>query len=300
MLTCIVPSYNHERYIELCLSALLKLESATRILVIDDGSTDQSVPIIQAFISRVEDPRLELVVKPNQGLVSSLNLGLKMSETEFVYIVASDDIADPDGLDSLVQQLLEKPHVAFAIGGGTNFSEESSITSPVYRSAHRSFFRLPKSELEKAVFLDYPSPVLLQGSVFRRSILMDVGGWDSDLELDDYPMFAKILKRSDESGKGFLFLPDINVVNYRSHSSNAHRNLLRLYGMNIACVVRLCPQQWKTRALANLLAFYTLMAVRAGKYKVAATMMTRSDPSVRLWSLPRMVVLLFRKLMGTL
>ena len=75
MLTVVIPSYNHEFYIEACLDSVCRIDVKNMaILVIDDGSTDDTVKVVEKFIDEHRDLSIDLIQKKNSGLVSSLNL----------------------------------------------------------------------------------------------------------------------------------------------------------------------------------------------------------------------------------
>ena len=94
-LSVILTSYNYARYLP---AALVALAAQTRppdeVIVIDDGSADDSVAIINAFLGRFAAPLL--VQNPrNLGTIANLNRGLELARGEVVYFAAADDVAYP-------------------------------------------------------------------------------------------------------------------------------------------------------------------------------------------------------------
>lgn len=99
-LSVIVPIYNTGRYLRQCLDSLKqqKMQDAEFICV-NDGSTDNSLDIIQEFIR--EDVRFSLINKENTGYGHSMNTGISHARGEYIAILESDDFAEPDMLEML-------------------------------------------------------------------------------------------------------------------------------------------------------------------------------------------------------
>ena len=88
-IACVIPSYNHARYVvEAIESALRQTLPPDRLIIIDDGSSDESVKRIRT----IHDRRIDLIEQQNQGAHAALNRGLAMAkECDFVAILNSDD-----------------------------------------------------------------------------------------------------------------------------------------------------------------------------------------------------------------
>ena len=93
-IACVIPSYNHANYIgEAIRSVIQQTLPPDRLVIVDDGSRDNSVEIIRAF----NDPRVCLVVQENQGAHAALNRGLELSkDCDFVSVLNSDDRYHPE------------------------------------------------------------------------------------------------------------------------------------------------------------------------------------------------------------
>ncbi|CAB3806929.1 hypothetical protein LMG28688_06445 [Paraburkholderia caffeinitolerans] len=87
-ITIVICSYNYERFLREAIdSALAQEPQRTRVVVIDDGSTDSSRAILASYGTRVTP-----VLKANGGQASSYNLGLEMADTEYILYLDSDDV----------------------------------------------------------------------------------------------------------------------------------------------------------------------------------------------------------------
>ena len=266
MLTVIIPSYNHAEYVLETLSAALTIDvPGLKILVVDDGSKDASVELVKAYINEVEaQDKVALIEKTNGGLVSSLNLALGIIDTEFCWVVASDDILVPDGVKGLVDAISAHPEMAFIMGGGHYFDKQGRGLS-IYKSQHADFFALTPERRDEAIFLSYPSPLLLQSSVFRTRALKGIGGWDPALKLDDYPTFVKLLQHHRLRGIHFDFMPKVDCVGYRQHGVNTYKNVYGQFFMVRQAMQALAPVPLQSKAIARTFAFYTLVALKNRK-----------------------------------
>ncbi len=87
-LSIIVPVYNVEKYLSRCIESLLAQDDDDyEIIAVNDGSTDSSLKILESFSS----PKLKVYSKPNGGLSSARNYGLKRAVGEYIFFVDSDD-----------------------------------------------------------------------------------------------------------------------------------------------------------------------------------------------------------------
>ncbi|MBH3425773.1 MULTISPECIES: glycosyltransferase family 2 protein [Pseudomonas] len=267
MLTIIIPAYNHEKYIIEGLEAACSVDlPGTKIIIIDDGSTDSTKLKIEQFIQEKSPKNVDFLVKKNGGVVSSLNLGLEMANTEFVYFVASDDILCSEGVVACVQQLKNQPSAMFCIGAGVSFTSDfPEVKKPVYNKLHEEFFSMSASSRVNALYLNYPQPILLQSTVFRRAGLNEVGGWDRRIILDDYSMFIKMFTKFPLLNRDFLYASKQVVVKYRQHDANVHKNISRQFFIINQMLGFLAPAGLYSRALGKVLAMHFLGAVRLGR-----------------------------------
>lgn len=105
-ITVIVPVYNVEDYIEDCIRSLMKQTYKDyEVLLVDDGSKDNSVGIIKNLI--VDDERFKILHKENGGLSSARNHGLKFVKSDFVTFVDSDDFLADDFLYKMLEGIGE-------------------------------------------------------------------------------------------------------------------------------------------------------------------------------------------------
>lgn len=269
MLTILIPSYNHARYIAECLDEACRIDiEGAKILVIDDGSTDNSLDVIHHHAGCNTKAEINVISKPNAGLVSSLNKGLGMIDTEYVYICASDDVPRHAAIRKCFEILREHRNYNFVIGNA-NVIYETDMGNAIYGSGLKDFLRCPSSERIEKLFFEYPSPLLLQSVIFRTEFLRKLGGWDPEIRLDDYSIFVKIFSTYPEIDVNFCYLPENQVVSYRQHDSNTYRNTLNLFNMVTQVVIKYAPIELRAASTAKFAATYFLSAIKNGRLKDA-------------------------------
>ena len=105
MISIIVPVYNAEKYLEQCVKSILNQNySDFELLLIDDGSTDESAKICDSFIY---DHRVRTFHRTNSGVSSSRNFGLDNAKGEYITFIDSDDWIEESYLSVLMQNLIE-------------------------------------------------------------------------------------------------------------------------------------------------------------------------------------------------
>ena len=106
LITVIVPVYNVEDYLEGCLSSILgQTYRNTQIIIVNDGSTDESTRICREFAAK--DSRILLIEQENGGLSCARNTGLDHASGSYVNFVDSDDSLEPEFLEKLHGAVLE-------------------------------------------------------------------------------------------------------------------------------------------------------------------------------------------------
>lgn len=104
----IVPVYNAQQYLRMCLDSLVKQTlQSLEIVIVDDGSTDGSTTIIQEYLAQYPDKILYLQ-KKNGGQASARNLGMQQSHGEYLGFLDADDCAKPTMFETLYQVAIEK------------------------------------------------------------------------------------------------------------------------------------------------------------------------------------------------
>ncbi len=201
-----VPSYNHAPFVERCLQSIIKQTLKPRnLLVIDDGSKDNSPQIIEKVLSDCHFD-CELIVRENRGLCATLNEGFSHCNTEFFAYLGSDDVWLPTILEKRVK-LLEKRQTTVLSFGHAYLIDE--------------YDRIIDSTADYTDFADGDMlPLLLRGIIFPsssvvyRSSALEKHGWNENSLLEDYELYLKLAADGE-----FAF--DKNILSaWRQHGGN--------------------------------------------------------------------------------
>nr|WP_306430325.1 glycosyltransferase family 2 protein [Corynebacterium phoceense] len=104
LVSIIVPAYNVAEYIESCLNSLLaQTHEEIEVVVVDDGSTDETAAVCAAVARR--DARVRIIAQPNAGVSAARNRGVQEARGTYVCFVDSDDAAHPDMVARLLAAL---------------------------------------------------------------------------------------------------------------------------------------------------------------------------------------------------
>lgn len=145
-ISVIIPMYNAESHIERCLNSVIKQTySKLEIILINDGSTDQSLNICQEL--QKEDKRIRIINQENKGASIARLEGIKQAKGEYLSFVDSDDLIELDYIELLVYTI-EKHHTSIA---ACNMVKHQANESPkIIRNNHSRI--LNKEELHKRFF----------------------------------------------------------------------------------------------------------------------------------------------------
>lgn len=151
IISIIVPIYNVEKYLEVCLSSVCNQTYPNLdIVLVDDGSTDQSENIINFWSKK--DKRIQALHKKNGGLSDARNFGVNFSKGEFILFLDGDDYLAKDCIEHLI-------------------SVQNKENSDIVIGAFREVDELSSCELtfsEKGLIINYNNEKAIEESLYRR------------------------------------------------------------------------------------------------------------------------------------
>ncbi|MFA5984822.1 MAG: glycosyltransferase family A protein [Methylococcaceae bacterium] len=117
LISVIMPCYNAEQYLHTGIASVFgQTYPNLELIVVNDGSTDNSLAILQAL----NDPRLQIINQTNQGVCGARNQGLQAANGDFIAFLDADDTWHPDCLSKLYQALQDQPTAVLAYCGWQN------------------------------------------------------------------------------------------------------------------------------------------------------------------------------------
>lgn len=206
-ITVFMPVYNGSRFLSQAVKSVLDQSFEDfELLIVDDGSTDNSIDIIRSF----QDPRIKLLVNDrNEGLSFTRNRGLREARGSFIALLDCDDIALPDRLS--IQHAFMTTNSDVALCGGRSFyiNKDDIVTG---ESEDYSGYDLQISLIFQNMFVN--SSIMM-----RSAIALQEGGYSDYAVAEDYDLTLRI-SRSHK----VACLSDF-IIKYRSHGENisAHR-----------------------------------------------------------------------------
>lgn len=109
-LSIVIPIYNAEKYLKRCIENIINNnEKKIEIILINDGSIDNSDKICQEFIKK--DKRIKYVFTENKGCSSARNLGIDLSVGEYIWFIDSDDFIEKNAIKSIIEEIKKLPEV---------------------------------------------------------------------------------------------------------------------------------------------------------------------------------------------
>lgn len=230
LVSVIVPSYNHEDYIEECILSIVgQTYKNWELIVLDDGSTDGSLKILQQLQEKYP---FQLITQKNIGLPKTLNKAItQFAKGKYVAICASDDLWCPDKISLQVEFLEQNPDIpacygkTYVIDGSGNIDHRTTnIVNENLRGGY--VFR-------DIILMRFHPPV---NFMYRRDLFQDpdVGLFDESIHTEDFYMNLRI---SSKYKIGYIdeFLGNYRIVdgNYRKLRTNkvamAHLECINRY-----------------------------------------------------------------------
>lgn len=217
----VIPAFNAaETIVSTVHSALTQTETALEVVVVNDGSTDDTAEIV----GRIDDPRIRLVNQANQGLPAARNAGIRASQGAYVAFLDSDDLLLPDFLHLGIEALQRMVRPGFAY---TDAYVLDDATGRVRTTSAMAQFKPPTPPpKDSADFLLALMRVnfVYVSTIVPRDVLEATGGFNETLtSCEDYDLWLRILV----DGHQAAWVPGRHAV-YRLHPGQMTRNVMRM------------------------------------------------------------------------
>ncbi|MGC3895534.1 glycosyltransferase [Pseudomonas urmiensis] len=214
LVSVIIASYNHARYIEQSVNSVInQTYSNIELLVIDDGSKDESPEILK----RLQQLHgFDLRFQANKGLACTLNDAISRARGDLIVPFGSDDIMLPHRIATQVEYMNGKPEVGICSANIETIDQNGQVMGPrEQRNRNLPFRRLDFDDL----FLDRKPGPMAATLMLRREALDKVGGFNPNIRLEDVYIELAI----SHAGYYIDVLGEV-LAQYRDHPSNTFKN----------------------------------------------------------------------------
>ncbi len=193
------------------------------LIVVDDGSTDDSLAILRRFAER--DPRVRIISRDNTGIAGALNDAIAAARGELFARMDADDVSMPTRFEQQVKFLVEHPEVVLL---GSRVLLVEPYGTPLYTTSHA----LEHDQIDRELLRGTGWAVVHPVAMMRAAAVRSVGGYRADrVPIEDLDLFLRLT----EVGKA-ANLPDV-LLHYRQHlDSTNHKRFQEQEGKKLACV----------------------------------------------------------------
>ncbi len=206
-ISVLMPVYNAARHLREAMESILAQTFGDfEFLCVDDGSADNSPAMLKDYADR--DPRVRVITKPNGGVTSALNAGLKVARGEFIARMDADDIADPRRFELQIELMRSHPeyvavgcHVIHMDGNGIDRHHSPPITT--------------HEEITACLWNGNSSALPHYGAFMRRDALTRIGNYREQFRTaQDLDLFLRL------SDVGKLANVPKPLMRYRVHEGS--------------------------------------------------------------------------------
>jgi glycosyltransferase involved in cell wall biosynthesis len=208
-LTIVIPAYNYARLLPRAISSVYsQLADADELIVVDDGSTDNTLEVLQSLAGRI--PRLCIHQQKNAGAAAARNTGIDLSTGEHLIFLDADDELLPNALDAFRTSIRKYPDAGMHIASTIAIFEdgrEKLTASPVLAAT-------PEQR-----FLDYlhKKLSLANGATAMHRKIFDLLRYPHMKQTEDIPVFAAALANFDA-----VVVPSTSTKIYKHSTSRRH------------------------------------------------------------------------------
>ncbi len=191
MISLVVPAYNEGRVIQAAIRSLLLLDYPNfEILVIDDGSTDDTYEKAIAVAREQQSISVRVITKRNGGKAEALNTGMTAARGEFILNMDGDSKLSSNTLRACIRHF-ENPKIG-AVAGNVKVINRENIWTKIQALEYVEGLAMARKaqSFMRAVNI-IPGPL----GMFRKSVLQQVGGYDHDTFAEDCDLTLKLLMR---------------------------------------------------------------------------------------------------------
>jgi glycosyltransferase involved in cell wall biosynthesis len=219
-ISVVIPTYNYGRFIaEAIESVLRQTRAADEIIVVDDGSTDDTEAVVAEFGDKVRYVRQE-----NAGVCAARNRGVAESSGDVIAFLDADDIWHAGKIEKQLEKFAADAEIGLVHCAMREFESETGETLRLHAEGMEGDVADELLLWERTAIIGCGTAVMVSRKAFDEA-----GGFDTRLKVgEDWDLCYRIARRYKVG-----FVPEV-LVDYRSHGAAAHRNVREMErGMGI-------------------------------------------------------------------
>ena len=267
----VIPAKNVAAYVGETLASALAQGEVTEVIVVDDGSTDNTISIVRA----IRDPRLRLMTNDSAGVSAARNLGARHASGEWLLFLDADDRMRPGAVAALLAAARGAPRAVLVYGDyNTIDSEGRQIGRRDLLKGRRKPSGDVLTRLAAGNFIVNGGIALARAEAFRA-----IGGFDTSLRYcEDWHCWCRLAAIGE-----FAFAPTL-LLDYRLHTANTMNAAIRTPqdffpaiarvfddGLILARLPAGTAAGLRQAAEIHLVTYSAMQAVRFGRYREAFT-----------------------------
>ncbi|QXU42333.1 glycosyltransferase [Pedobacter sp. D749] len=222
LVSIIIPTFNSANFIEACIkSALNQSYPYIEVIVVDDGSEDNSFELAQRYVKL----GVKVFKQINKGASAARNFGLKHANGTYIQFLDADDLLAENKIELQMRELLKHPN-SISFGDCINFkisptAKHNIVNSHIARKI--KFIETPKNFIKKlyGVIDNLPAGMVeIHSWLCPKNIIENAGRWNETLSVDDDgDFFLRVILKA----KKVIYVPE-SLVYYRKHEFGSLSN----------------------------------------------------------------------------
>jgi glycosyltransferase involved in cell wall biosynthesis len=209
----VIPTYNYGQFIAEAIDSVLQQTCPVdEIIIVDDGSTDETRAVVEAFGDRVR-----YIKQENAGVCAARNRGVAETSGEVIAFLDADDIWEANKVEKQLAAFVEDPEVALVHCGMREFDSRTGETLRLFLEGGEGWVAKEMAKWEKHII--GPSSTLM----VKREVFDVVGNFDTQLKNgEDWEFCFRVAYKYKI---GVVLAP---LLNYRNHGINATKNVAEM------------------------------------------------------------------------